>query len=268
MEPQSNESIILKYLGYPTGHEPSPTRAPIQFLSQNIRYLPPHLLQLFSDTTTPKQRASVSAIKNRRLRYMESGPAELSFQAARTTWPSLWQGPEIQSQIRAEGKEEAEWAKTDFLGGAKQHVGKLGPLLGEYEEERESERIRGVRRQQREYEEALPEEDEDSDDEEAARAVAAEEPTSEEARDLFLRTIKERFIYGLLDVSTQDLIPEAGLNAFVQSFDYDSVDWVETWDERTDRDGEEQWFAEEEESDALAFDADVEDGFPLPGLDE
>ena len=217
MDTQANQTIILKYLGYSADHEPSPSHAPIDFLSQNIRYLPPHLLKLFSDTTTPKQRTTVAAIRNRRLRYVESGPAELSFQAARTTWPSLWQGPEIQSQIRVEGKEEEDWAKKEFLGGTKQQVGKLGSLLGEYEEERESERIRVVRRQQREYEEALPEEDEDTDEEEAARAAAAEEPTAEEARDLFMRRIKERFIYGLLDVSALDLNPGTGFNSTLLS---------------------------------------------------
>ena len=199
-QPQLNSVAILKYLGLPVNHEPSPHNAPVDFLKESMRYLPPHLLKLFSAITTPKQRTVISAIRNRRLRYTESSPSELSFQAARTTWPSLWQGQDIQSQIRAEGEEEQEWAKNQFLGGAAQQVGKLGALLGEYEEERESERVRRVRREQRAYEDALPEEDEDTDEEEAAQAAAAEEMSPEEARELFLRRVRERFIYGLLDV--------------------------------------------------------------------
>ena len=113
----------------------------------------------------------------------------------------LWQWQEIRSQAQAEGKEEQEWADKEFLGGAEKQVGKLGALLRDYHEERESERVRAVRTQQREYEEALPEEDEDTDEEEAARAAAAEEVSPETAQDLFMRRIREKFIYGLLDVS-------------------------------------------------------------------
>ena len=107
--------------------------------------------------------------------------------------------------IQAEGKEEEEWANKEFLGGAKQEVGKLGTLLGEYQQERESERLRVVRRQQREFEELVPEEDDDSDEDEsefaqAVEAASAELMSPEEARELFLRRIKERFIYGMLDV--------------------------------------------------------------------
>ncbi|THG97136.1 hypothetical protein EW026_g4799 [Hermanssonia centrifuga] len=146
-------------------------------------------------------------------------------------WPSLWQGLEIQSQIREEAREEREWAEREFLGGAAKQVGKLGTLLGGYHEEREAERIRTVRRQQRESEESLPEEDEDTDDEEAAQAVVTEEMSPEEAQALFLRRVSEKFIYGLLD-----------------SIDYDQVDWEERWDIGIDRDDEERWFDEEEES--------------------
>ena len=205
-QPEFDTAPILSYLGLSPDYQPSPIHAPVEFLEHNIRYLPPQILKLFSTSTTPKQRTVIPVIRNRRSRFTESSPTELSFQAARTTWPTLWQGQEIQSQIRAEGKEEQEWADNEFLGGAAKQVGKLGSLLGEYQEERESERVRTVRRQQREYEEALPEEDEDTDEEEAAQAAAVEELTisPEEAQSLFLRRVKERFIYGLLDVSTSD----------------------------------------------------------------
>lgn len=36
-----------------------------------------------------------------------------------------------------------------------------------------------------------------------------------------------------------------------QSVDYDKVDWNEDWDVGNDRDDEERWFDEEEESTAL-----------------
>lgn len=197
---------VLEYLDLPADYSPSPIHAPIDFLTRHIQYLPPHLLKLFSVNTNPKQRTAVPVIRNRRLRYTESNPPELSFQTARTTWSSLWQWREIQGQVQAEAKEEREWADKEFLGGTEKQVGKLGALLGGYQEEREAERVRTVRRQQREYEENLPEEDEDSDEEEAAKAVAAEEVSPEEAQALFLRRIKERFIYGLLDVSLSYLI--------------------------------------------------------------
>ncbi|KAJ3556148.1 hypothetical protein NM688_g2181 [Phlebia brevispora] len=236
---------ILKYLALSHDYKPSPTDAPVEFLSQHIRYLPPHLLRLFSTTTTPKERTVIPAIRNRRLRYTESSPSELSFQAARTTWPSLWQWQEIQSQVQAEEKEEQEWADKEFLQGIEKQVGKLGALLGEYQAEREAERVREVRRRQREYEEALPEEDEDTDEEEAAKAAAAEEMTAEEAQSLFMRRVKEKYIYGLLD-----------------SIDYDKVDWDEKWDQGLDRDDEERWFDEEEESVVPRGDADTGDCSP------
>ena len=102
---------------------------------------------------------------------------------------------------RDTAREEKEWADKQFMGGAGKKVGKLGELLGGYEEERGVERARDLRRQQREWEEFLPEEDEDTDEEEAAKAAAAEEMTAEEAQSLFMRRVKEKYIYGLLDVS-------------------------------------------------------------------
>lgn len=101
---------------------------------------------------------------------------------------------------RESAKDEREWADREFMGGFGKQVGKLGDLLGGYEEERRAERARDLRRQQREWEESLPEEDEDTDDEEYAQGDP-EELSPSEAAALFLRRVKERFIYGLLDVS-------------------------------------------------------------------
>ncbi|CDO71369.1 hypothetical protein BN946_scf184908.g127 [Trametes cinnabarina] len=221
---------ILRYLGFPETYEPSPRTAPLEFLHRHIRELPPHLLKLFSANTTPKQRTAIPAIRNRRLKYTQSNPPEFSLANAKSTWATLWEGRERPGKVQAQ--EEKEWAEKEFLGDGKQQVGKLGSLLGDYEEERESERVRAIRRQRAEYIESLPEEDEESDDEEEKP-----DPVSEisilpaETEEGFLRLVKERFIYG-----------------FLESIDYDKVDWDERWDGDLDREAEERWFDDEEEN--------------------
>ena len=74
--------------------------------------------------------------------------------------------------------------------GQTKHIGKLGSLLGDYEEEREAERVRTMRRERaREMEresDLIPEEDDDSDEEledttgagEEEWGVKVERPTS------------------------------------------------------------------------------------------
>ncbi|CAL1701037.1 unnamed protein product [Somion occarium] len=223
---------VLSYLGLPQDYGPCPAHSPIDFLTQHLRHLPPNILAQFSSVTTPKQRTTVSAIRNRRLRYTESNPPELSFTGAKSTWPTLWQGREPRG--KDEAKEEQEWAEKQFLEGQEKHLGKLGALLGAYEEEREAERFRSIRRHEAELAESLPEEDEDTDEDEEPGAAPLEELTPEDAQELFLRRVKERFIYGLLD-----------------SIDYEKVDWDERWDVGIDRDEEDRWFDEEEESIAV-----------------
>lgn len=191
---------VLSYLGLPDDYEPSPVAAPVQFLSKHLRHLPPSLLGLFSPVITPKQRTMIPAIRNRRLRFAESEPSELRLSAAKATWPTLWPGKMALDMARETAKDEKDWADKEFMGGAGKQVGKLGELLGGYEEERGAERARDLRRQQREWEESLPEEDDDTDDEEYDEEEQ-EELSSIEADAIFLRRVKERFIYGLLDVS-------------------------------------------------------------------
>lgn len=186
---------VLKYLGLPETYEPDPSTAPMDFLHRNLQSLPPHLLRLFSANTTPKDRTAVPAIRSRRLKYSQSNPPELSLSNAKSTWPTLWEGRERPGKEQA--KEEKEWAQKAFMGGGKQQVGKLGSLLGNYEEERESERVRTIRRQRAEYIESLPEEDEESDDEEDA---PPQDLSPAEAEATFLRLVKEKFIYGFLEV--------------------------------------------------------------------
>ncbi|KIP07712.1 hypothetical protein PHLGIDRAFT_29899 [Phlebiopsis gigantea 11061_1 CR5-6] len=225
--------VVLKYLGLPQDYEPSPVAAPIEFLSRHMRSLPRNLLSLFSTHVTPKERTVLPAIRNRRLRYLESEPPEFRVPIAKATFSSLWPGTIGPELGREEAKEEREWANKQFMGGQGKQVGKLGELLGGYQEEREAERARDLRRQQREEEEAYPEEDEDTDEEEAAVAAAQEELSPQEAEGLFKRRLKERYIYGLL-----------------KTVNYDQVDWDDKWDS-DGRDEEERWFDEEEEGPAV-----------------
>ncbi|KAK0206415.1 hypothetical protein DFS33DRAFT_1272898 [Desarmillaria ectypa] len=229
-----NERAILSFIALPSdgSYHPSPTAEPIDFLKRHLQHLPPHLVIQFSSVTTPKQRAAIPTVRNRRLKYAESNPTDLSFTVARSTWPTLWEGRERRGV--EEGKEEKDWAQHEFLHGSIKHVGKLGDLLGGYEEEREAERVRSIRREEAK-EEFVPEEDEsDSDEDESeqvSNALANLEFESEgDQKIFFLRRVKERFIYGLLE-----------------NMNYDAVDWDEFLDTENDREAEEHWFDEEEE---------------------
>ncbi|GLB33968.1 putative myb-like DNA-binding domain containing potein [Lyophyllum shimeji] len=202
--PVFNKSPSLAYLGFQDDYTPSPEQEPIPFLSKHLHQLPPHLLQHFSAVTTAKARTILPVIRNRRLKYANSDPPELQFDVAKSRWPTLWQGRE-RGGIR-EGEEEKAWAERNFMEGSTKHVGKLGHLLGGYEEEREAERLRTLRREQAAGEEFVPEEDESSDEEELA-ATAAENESLEDAKLSFERSIRERLIYGLLEASVSASYP-------------------------------------------------------------
>ncbi|KAF8204701.1 hypothetical protein BJ912DRAFT_939093 [Pholiota molesta] len=225
---QFDKAPSLTYLGLPQDYTPSPENDPIAFLIERLFQLPPHLLSHFSYITTPKQRTVITPIRNRRLQHVSKNPPELQFDAARNTWPSLWQGRTERRGVQ-EGKEEKAWAESAFLGGSKQHIGKLGSLLADYEEEREAERAREMRRSRPPPEdEFVPEEDTDSEDEDGPTSNAPPEVETEaELKASFERLIRERFIYGLLD-----------------NIDYDNVDWDESLDVE-ERDTEERWFEED-----------------------
>lgn len=202
-EPQFDDASLLTYLGLPNGYQPRPSTEPIEFLRRHLRQLPPSLLQPLASITTPKQRTIVPTIRNRRLKFTKSDSSVFSYNEARKTWPALWKGPT--SGVRPgqeEREEEKRWAESSFLEGQKQHIGKLGNLLGDFVEEREAEQARAFRRAA--AQDFVPEEEEESDDsdgiDDAGNAADVEE-TEEEARENFERMIRERFIYGLLDVS-------------------------------------------------------------------
>lgn len=225
--PVFNKSLSLTYLGLPDDYRPSPDQEAIPFLNKHLRQLPPHLLLHFSGITSAEERTILPVIRNRRLRYASSSPPELQFDVAKSQWPTLWQGRERRGI--QEGEEEKAWAESDFLGGSKKHVGKLGDLLGGYEEEREAERVRTLRRERAAAEQFVPEEDESSD-EEVLEDSAVDDESPEDAKLSFERSIRERLIYGLL-----------------QPFDYDKVDWDESLDEE-DRETEDRWFDEDDDT--------------------
>ncbi|KAJ7765051.1 hypothetical protein DFH07DRAFT_867196 [Mycena maculata] len=219
---------IRSYLGLASDSQPDPKTIPTDFLTLYIRQLPPHLLLHFSNITTPKERSRIPAIRNRRLKYASADPPEFQFSAARSTWPLLYDGQWRRG--KQEGEDEKDWAAKDFLQGLTKHVGKLGNLLGGYEEEREVERFRVLRRERAEAE-LVPEEESDSDDEgDQNYAGRDEQTTDEDSKTSFERLIRERFIYGLLE-----------------DIDYNKVDWDEKLDGDDDRETEERWFDEEEE---------------------
>ena len=254
---EPNILVVLKYLGLPKDYEPSPVTQAAEFLAQHMRSLPQDLLVLFSPHINAKQRTVLPAIRNRRLCYFDSSPLEFQMPGAKATFSSLWPGPvgTLRDVAQREAKDEKDWADKEFMEGRTEgrQVGKLGELLGTWTEEREAERARDLRRLQREAEEAIPEEEEDTDDEEASAPAAQEELSPQEAEELFRRRLKERFIYGLLDVrvlSIRAWFFRLKL-AFYQAVDYDTVDWDEKWDSDLDRDEEERWFDDEEESAAV-----------------
>ncbi|CAE6523255.1 unnamed protein product [Rhizoctonia solani] len=242
---------ILRYLALDSDYKPSPDDSPIEFLKQHMSQLPPHLLVLFNAHTkaTPRARSSIPTIRNRRCAYAATEPKSLDPDVLSKTDPGVWdlvnseraqaltiRRPTVIDEDEAE-IEERDWATNQFQDGNKMHIGKIGELLAELEGERRRERERAVRRQalvaRTREEETLQEEEESSDDDQddEERVLAGlvrlrPDPAEEDIR----RTICERFISGLLT-----------------NMDYDAVDWDEKWDP-DDRDDEERWFDEEEES--------------------
>lgn len=191
---------VLTYLGLPLDYDPYPATAPVPFLTKHLRQLPPNILQRFNFITTPQQRTAVLLIRNRRFKFAQSNPPDFRFPAAVRQWPALWEEPKRIGQ--EEAMEEKEWADTTFLGGEHQtYVGKLGTLLGGYEEERHSERHRQAKRGRQE--DFVPEADESSDSGDDRSSPRPGTPESTQAlQELFLRRVRERFIYGHLEVFT------------------------------------------------------------------
>lgn len=189
---------ILSYLQLPPNYSPSPAAAPIPFLTKHIRQLPSHLLRLFSTITTPQERTAVLVIRNRRFNFVQSDPTTLRFIPTRQRWPTLWEGPgELGHE---QSREEKEWADTAFLGGGhKPFVGKLGALLGEYEEERQMERARLARHAHQDV--FVPDEDQSTGSDGDQYSLEPEVPESTQAvQESFLRRVQERLIYGQLEV--------------------------------------------------------------------
>ncbi|KAG6911244.1 hypothetical protein DXG01_003111 [Tephrocybe rancida] len=191
-----NKSALLSYLGLPDDYTPSPESEPIPFLTKHLTQLPPHLLLHFSYITSAKERTALPIIRNRRLKYANSNSSSLGL--SNREWPDVSQSRELWGT--QEGQDEKAWVENDFLKGSTKHVGKLGGLLGGYEEEREAERLRILRRERAAAEQFIPEEDESSDEEEAVEP-AADDESPEDIKTSFERSIRERLIYGLLEAS-------------------------------------------------------------------
>ncbi|KAG6831391.1 hypothetical protein H0H92_010993 [Tricholoma furcatifolium] len=234
-----NKSVALSYLGLPDDYNPSPESEPIAFLAKHLMQLPPHILLHFNYITSAKERTALPTIRNRRLKYTCSNRSELQFSQASIRWPNLWQGRE--PWPTQQGEDEKAWVEKDFLQGSTKHVGKLGGLLGGYEEEREAERLRTMRRERGAAQQFIPEEESDEEEEEELVDSAADDESPEEAKAAFERSIRERLIYGLLEASKMRLIP------VFQAFDYDKIDWDESLDAEDDREAEDRWFDDEEE---------------------
>ncbi|KIO31112.1 hypothetical protein M407DRAFT_19989 [Tulasnella calospora MUT 4182] len=253
-----NVAPILKYLSLPADHKPSPRDEPLEFLRDHLIQLPLELLRPFSTITTPRQRTQLLRIRNRRTTYACSaeGRKALSWVEARkedslayeafmisstgTQGMPLAQDPTDPERAyrkgEEEGGEERKWVESSFMDGAKGHIGegKLAALLGQFEEEREAERLRDMRREIREREQAQRESEPEEEEEEEEEGE--ESPTNPiydspgDARSSFERVIRDKFIDGLLEW-----------------MDYDTVDWDDRWDD-DGRDDEDKWFDEEEES--------------------
>jgi hypothetical protein len=202
---------ILSYLDLPSAEElPTP---PIQFLADHITVLPPPLLLPFDDVTSPRERASISAIKSRRMIYASQTPlpAELHTDRGRLRWPLLWErmGGSSLPPPSADVREEERWVEENFLPGKEnsQHVKKLGGFLRGLEEEREMEGVVMARRAERRLDDVGEEFDEESDEEEdvlpdrGAVPGALEEKDQAEVREAFEKRILELFVDGM-DVST------------------------------------------------------------------
>jgi hypothetical protein len=194
-------TTVLTYFGLLEDYHLTLAAVPVAFLTKHIHQLPSHVSHRFSAITTPQQRTTVVLIRNRRFDFAQSNPAELSFSVAKRRWPQLWEGSELimHEEAREKAQEEKEWAESAFLSGGQAFVGKLGTLLGEYEEERHLEHAPQARRGRRDL--LIPEEDQSSDD--GSRPGTPESEPVQDLQESFLRQVRERFIYGRLEVSFQ-----------------------------------------------------------------
>ncbi|WVR04531.1 hypothetical protein IAU60_001537 [Kwoniella sp. DSM 27419] len=144
---------------------------PIDFLVKYLVSLPPSLLAHF-DFITPRQRASVPAIKHRRLLRASSVPTPgfLTASEGRLRWPLLWErlGGDPFPPPSQGLEEEEDWVKEGFMRDvdSSQQVKKLGGFLRLLEEEREAEGVRDAKRRERRMDTEGEEFDEESDEEE------------------------------------------------------------------------------------------------------
>ncbi|KAH8830430.1 hypothetical protein DL96DRAFT_1707255 [Flagelloscypha sp. PMI_526] len=229
--PLSSREAIARYTGLDVSEIQEDT---VACLRSYLHILPESLLaQTFAQLLSPRRRSVVPAIRNRRLAYTNTNPSEFIFSNAKTRWPALWRGSERPGVQQAE--DEHQWAKDEFMDqNTSMKVGKLPQLLRDFEEERQAERIRAIRRERAAADQFVPEEDSDSDldseeEEGSLIKMSLDSEQNEESETDFEQRIKQLFIYGLLD------------NA-----NYDTVDWSDAWDVDRDKEKEEDWFMNED----------------------
>lgn len=210
---QTSKQQIASYIGIP---ELEISDDPLVCLQTHLHHLPPSILvDNFSSLVSPKRRATLLSIRNRRFAYTRSNPPEFTFPEAKENWPALWRGPERSGSVQARGENESTWVRNHFMQGntGSMLVGRLPGLLREYEEERQSERIREIRRERAAAvaDQFIPEEDSDTDEEQEEAALpplsVEDDAAFEESEQEFEHKIKSLLIHGLLDVSRTATTP-------------------------------------------------------------
>lgn len=112
-----------------------------------------------------------------------------------------------ETQQTERGRAESDWALSGFMPTHRPHVGRLNRLLGAYEEEREGEELRDLRRGEREWErvremegEEFESSDDDDDEEQEDGGEEEEGLEGEELKRAFEKKVLELFLDGM-DVS-------------------------------------------------------------------
>lgn len=198
---ESDLQKIQTYLALPPG--PSLPSPPLQFLTDHLPLLPPSLALLLSKPTTPQGRTTIAQIRNRRYRWASQTPPPpaLRVSRGRDRHPLLFDrivgsGVDIRDE---EGEEEEEWGRTRAVLGGGATIGKFGELMKGFEEEREGERRRAVRKEEarRERETAEEFESDSDEDEQEHRVDSFWGAEVEERVRVFERILRERWLDGL-----------------------------------------------------------------------
>ncbi|KAI5452692.1 hypothetical protein NCC49_000441 [Naganishia albida] len=103
--PESDLILLQRYLNLPeTGFLPATTPTPLTFLRAYFDLVPPSLIHVFAEHTTPRERSKIPQVKARRMVWAglggvsgqrsaagRGGPAELSAEEGWKRFPLLWE---------------------------------------------------------------------------------------------------------------------------------------------------------------------------------